>query len=111
MEIPNKLKSKCFNFPNIEKLNAHLEQSSLEPYETRNKFDNLQLMQSLLYDSLDFEYLVNDNFMIFQTDNNSSFYGEASGAEFCMLRVRRKNVDLYLTFIQSKTKQLAGAPL
>lgn len=68
-------------------------------------------MQSLMYDSLDFEFLVNNGSMIFRTDNNSSFYGETAGSQFCLIRVRRKNTDIYLTFIKNKVKPSAGTTL
>lgn len=60
---------------------------------------------------MDFEFLVNGSFMIFRTNNNSSFFGEAGGTQFCLIKIKRKNADIYLAFVKMRSKPPAGTPL
>lgn len=60
-------------------------------------------MYSILYDSFDFEYLINEDSLIFKTDNVNTFYGSTVNEKFVMFRVKRKYADMYVLLIREMT--------
>lgn len=60
-------------------------------------------MYSILYDSFDFEYLINEDSLIFKTDNVNTFYGSTVDEKFVMFRVKRKYADMYVLLIREMT--------
>jgi hypothetical protein len=57
-----------------------------------------------LYDSFEFEFMVNGNNMIFRTDNNNTFFGENPKQMFVLIKIKRKTGDVYMTLIKHKAK-------
>ena len=98
-----KIKFNCAKFPDVLSLNRHLEdQAQLDVYETIIPVQNLCLFKCVMYESFEFPYLVNKDFMIFPVNNGFVNLYQNSNADVLMITIKRAYGNVYLSLIKRR---------
>lgn len=81
----------------------------LDTYPNNSYIRNVHLCISRLYDSLPFEFIVNNDCMIFKTDNINTFFGESMTYRFALMKITKNFGDVYLGFIKNTSSYIDKA--